>query len=338
MFSRTSKLIHPASGISLETPLLIPSFSSKGFGFGREGKSEITQVIEASKEFITKTCLVSAYDVHYQYIPEPQDLLINVDLMFLDSGGYEVSNDRDLSAIGKPIHRPREWSLEKLEDIWDQWPCDIPAVFVSYDHPNQRKSVLEQIRDAEQSLLTRSKHLHSFLLKPQTKDECFLDSALRELSLQISELAGFQLIGVTEKELGNSILERMINLAMLRQTLDNFALSIPIHVFGALDPLSVCLYFVSGAEVFDGLSWSRYAYNSGQCIYVHNNAAIAYGIDVVDDEVYIRTIKDNLNYLDQLERSLRLFSKTGDWSLMAENCNIVRGAVERLRSELERRH
>jgi hypothetical protein len=34
--------------------------------------------------------------------------------------------------------------------------------------------------------------------------------------------------------------------------LDEAGVKSPIHVFGALDPLTVCLYFVAGAEVFDG--------------------------------------------------------------------------------------
>jgi hypothetical protein len=68
----------------LETPLLVPSFSSKAFGFGRDGKPEVLQVLEAAQEFITRTCLVSAYDIHYEYVPEPRDLAITVDLMFLD--------------------------------------------------------------------------------------------------------------------------------------------------------------------------------------------------------------------------------------------------------------
>lgn len=171
MLCRTSKLIHPASGVSLETPLLVPSFSSNAFGFGRDGKSEVLEVLEAAQEFITRTCLVSAYDVHYAYIPEPQDLSITVDLMFLDSGGYEVSNDRDLSAVEKPVHRPGDWDAAKLQAIWDRWPAGLPAVLVSYDHSNHRRSVTEQLRDAKQAVLAQPGQLHSFLLKPQAKEE-----------------------------------------------------------------------------------------------------------------------------------------------------------------------
>jgi hypothetical protein len=320
----------------LETPLLVPSFSSKAFGFGHGGKPEVHRVLDAAQEFITRTCLVSAYDVHYGYVPQPQDLTITVDLMFLDSGGYEVSDDRDLSAVEKPVHRPQEWNVGKLRAIWDRWPDGLPAVLVSFDHSNHRRPVTDQLQDAKQATLAKPGHLHSFLLKPESQEERSLEPALRALQSQIGELAGFDLLGVTEKELGNSPLERMVRIAGLRRALDDACLRIPIHVFGALDPLSVCLYFVAGAEVFDGLTWSRYAYNSGQCVYLHNNATATYGLEVNDDEARLRTIKDNLRYLDRLERSLRRLAETHDWAHLTDNRDLVRTATERMQRQMGR--
>lgn len=299
MLCRTSKLVHP-SGASLETPLLVPSFSSKAFGLGHKGRPEVVRVLDAAQEFITRTCLVSAYDIQYGYVPEPQNLALSVDLMFLDSGGYEVSDDHDLSAATKPVHRPEKWDAAKLQAIWDRWPDSLPAVLVSYDHSNYRRSVSEQLQNAKQAALAKPGHLHSFLLKPETQEERTLESALRAIRGLVRDLDGFQLLGVTEKELGNSPLERMVRIAGIRRALDDASVRIPIHVFGALDPLSVCLYFVAGAEVFDGLTWSRYAYNSGRCIYVHNNAMVPYGMEINDDEARVRTIKDNLCYLGKV--------------------------------------
>lgn len=336
MLCRTSKLLHPASGTSLRTPLLVPSFSSKAFGFSHDGQPEVRRVLDASREFITKTCLISAYDVYYNYIPAPEDLGITVDLMFLDSGGYEVSEDRDLSAVDKSVHRPRDWNLQKLDAIAGRWPGAIPGVFVSYDHSNERNTVPEQLRGAKKYLHRYPGHLHSFLLKPQSPQELTLETALQALSEHIGDLSEFQLLGVTEKELGFSVLERMVRIARLRQSLDVSGLSIPIHVFGALDPLSVALYFVAGAEVFDGLTWVRYAYNRGQCVYIQNNAALNYGIEIPGDELRVRTIADNLRYLEQLERSLRRLGDTRDWNHLSTHREFVRRAVQRVKSELGR--
>ena len=336
MLCRTSKLLHPSSGTSLRTPLLVPSFSSKAFGFGHDGQPEIRRVLDASREFITKTCLISAYDVYYNYIPAPEDLGVTVDLIFLDSGGYEVSEDRDLSAVDKPVHRPRDWDLQKLGAVAGRWPGAMPAVFVSYDHSNERNPVPEQMRSAKEFLHRYPDHLHSFLLKPQSPQELTLEPTLQALSEHIGDLAEFQLLGLTEKELGFSVLERMVRIARLRQVLDAAGLSIPIHVFGALDPLSVALYFVAGAEVFDGLTWVRYAYNSGLCVYVQNNAALNYGIEIQSDELRVRTIVDNLRYLEQLERSLRRLADTRDWEHLRTHREFVQRAAEVLKSELGR--
>lgn len=43
--------------------------------------------------------------------------------------------------------------------------------------------------------------------------------------------------GVTEKELGDSILRRLRTLAQLRSRPDEVGVGSPIHVFGGLDPL-----------------------------------------------------------------------------------------------------
>ena len=86
----------------------------------------------------------------------------------------------------------------------------------------------------------------------------------------------------------------------------------------------------------DRLTWSRYAYSAGQCVYVHNNATVAYGLQINDDEARVRTIKDNLRYLDQLERSLRRLAETGDWTHLSDNRDLVQGAAERMMHELGR--
>ncbi len=60
----------------------------------------------------------------------------------------------------------------------------------------------------------------------------------------------FTFIGVTEKELGGSTLDRMVNLAKIRQALDTHEILSPIHVFGSLDPLTSILYFSGGSRSF----------------------------------------------------------------------------------------
>lgn len=94
---RTLKL----NGVEIErTPLLVPSFSSKGF-------PEVDKIIKYSSELIDGITLVSAYDLHYGKVSPPFDFS---SLIFLDSGGYEASKDTDLSDFGDKEHLPKPWS------------------------------------------------------------------------------------------------------------------------------------------------------------------------------------------------------------------------------------
>src|SRR4051812_1908777 len=99
MTARVSKLNHP-SGLMIETPILIPSFSSKGFSFNVKGASEAAEAIDLSKEFLTDSSLLSAYDLYHNHIPFTEDYICT-DFTFLDSGGYETSEIYDFSATAK---------------------------------------------------------------------------------------------------------------------------------------------------------------------------------------------------------------------------------------------
>jgi hypothetical protein len=84
------------------TPLLVPSFSSKGF-------PEVGQILKTAEELIEGPMLISAYDIHYGHLSPPFDF---ASLLFLDSGGYEASKDADLSDTGEREHTPARWSID----------------------------------------------------------------------------------------------------------------------------------------------------------------------------------------------------------------------------------
>jgi len=62
MFARRSKIVL-AGQVVAETPLLLPSFSSKGF-------PQVRGIMNLMAEFITSPILVSAYDIHYRLISD----------------------------------------------------------------------------------------------------------------------------------------------------------------------------------------------------------------------------------------------------------------------------
>lgn len=313
MLARINKIKHPL-GIEIETPLLIPSFSSKGFGFKKKpkrSKSDTSEVIDAimfSKEFLNESLLISAYDIHYKHIPISEDFLVT-DITFIDSGGYETGNAYDISATTKYNYDLKVWNLEQLKKVLKKWPEHKARVIVSYDHGNFRIPLENQIDDAEALFKEFPNSLNDFLIKPETKDQLYIKTP--NIIKNIHKLKNFDIIGITERELGNSILQRMLNLHKIRTALDKEKITAPIHVFGSLDPITSILYFLAGAEIFDGLTWLKYSYYNNCAIYSSNYGVLNpdLGINIIDSKVKSFTISKNTYYLEKMKYTMRDFVK-----------------------------
>jgi hypothetical protein len=211
-----------------------------------------------------------------------------------------------------------------------------PARGGNYDHHKERLRFMEQVSFARRCFKNFD-HLHLFLIKPETPDQTLLNEALSSAIANAAQLGSFDLIGVTEKELGRSTLDRMVQIARLRSAMDEADVKIPIHVFGALDPISVCLYYIAGAEVFDGLTWIRYGYDNGGCIYTHNLGILKYGIDATDNLVKSRAMAENYYYLQDLQRRLREFETTKKWDKLTPHAKLIDDACDSLETRLKRR-
>ena len=332
MLARTTTLIHP-SGERIETPLLVPSFSSKGFGADASGISETREIVRTAEEYLTDSMLVSAYDIHHGHIDYPKSALTNI--VIVDSGGYETSDLLDMSATFHQSVSPKDWDEAKLFSVLDAWPPFAPAIFVSFDDSHAPLSLRDQIERARRMAARYPRQLHAFLAKPETKGQQYVQ--MGNLLASVRELAGFHVIGVTEKELGNSAIERMKQLASLRLALDEADMeNVPIHVFGSLDPVSVCLYFLAGAEIFDGLTWLRYAYLDGMAVYRHNAAARLDMLARLDVFVTVATMQGNLSYLTNLTNQMRKFLNQQDFSHLSPNDKLLYQAYELLRTKMKR--
>jgi hypothetical protein len=306
-------LKHP-SGIEIETPLFIPSYSSKGFALIKnhvgEFKSEICKAIGIAKEMLEECQLVSAYDIHYNYLLDPTEL-VSTKLIFIDSGGYETSSSFDFAETKRDDSNHEEWNIAYLDAVINKWPNErFPAVIVSFDDEKVRKPIIEQINDASRLFDKHKDYLHDFLIKPETakSDYIKIDSVLKNINL----LKDFDIIGVTEKELGHSILERMQRINKIRNSLDAARIKAPIHVFGSLDPITVILYFLAGAEIFDGLTWLKYSYYNGIAMYTNNLCALDKNIEIstIDTQVKATSIVNNIHYLSRLKNILINFTKS----------------------------
>lgn len=305
------------NGVEVErTPLLVPSFSSKGF-------PDVQKIIESCSELIEGVTLVSAYDLHYGKVRPPFDF---PKLIFLDSGGYEASKDAELSDIGDRIHHPKEWTQEMHEGVLAKWQPSVPSVLISYDHPKARMEFAEQIERARSMAPGRTGFLRELLLKPETEIQTRLH--IDKLLPHIHRLADFDIIGVTEKEIGNSLVDRMKNIAKLRRALTRAGIDIPIHVFGSLDTISTPMYFLAGADIFDGLTWLRFAFHNGLTIYKHNFGALQLGVTTNSQIVDARCWHQNYYYMTDLELEMRRFLASQNFESFKYHGDMFKTALE----------
>ena len=337
MLARSSILRHP-SGVTLRTPLLVPSFSSRGLGFNRKGISEIKDVFLNTSEILTESMLVSAYDIKYKHLPNPASFPCVPSLTIVDSGGYETGMDYDFSAAYQYDYTHRKWDLGTYMRVLDRWPKRIPAAFVSFDKESSGRGIVRQIAEARELFSRYPNQLHTFLLKPTKACRGLLQNTMDIVHPHVKKMADFQIIGVAEKELGRRMLDRMETVARLRKALNDVGIAAPIQVFGALDPLSSTLYCLAGAEIFDGLTWLRFSYGEGQCVYSHNYGVLHIGLDQDDDFVRAKGFSDNYSYLRDLQLCLRTFVADGDFSKLDRRVvpdpDFLRRALDSLKAKL----
>lgn len=303
----------------LMTPMLVPSFSSCGFPQDKQQLQRVTNdnFRLYAKEF--ESLLVSAYDLYHGYvsfddIPEGNTIIV-------DSGGYEVSQEDDDSAIyWKPQPQAgATWNETMLLKILTKLPDDPRFIFVNLD---SNDNVSAQAHRAIAQLGRFSQARRTFLLKEElpgkdiTRQETEYVS-LRPMIAQLSgittELTNFDILGVTEKSLGQSYFERLSNLRLLGALIKKYHLNLPIHIFGALDPLSVRIYTMAGADIFDGLTWLRFAYRGDECVYLNNELLKESDWrENISEEGHDSVYNRNYAYLMGLQANLREYRMTND--------------------------
>ena len=99
---------------SLNVPLVVPSFSSRGFPQDRGNLLKVTRRHFRSFADSFDSLLVSAFDLHFGYV-HPSDIPKS-SVVFVDSGGYESHEWEDDSAthlkLLPHVHEvvPKSWT------------------------------------------------------------------------------------------------------------------------------------------------------------------------------------------------------------------------------------
>lgn len=289
---------------SIVTPLLVPSFSSKGF-------LDIEKLHSYVKDHIPDASLISAYDIYYEKIKIEN--IYQSDILFVDSGGYESSVDIELSEIYNKDYIPNKWDYGKFKDQVLKLEPLTNIALVSYDNANEKNDLRTQISKANELFALFPSFAKVFLYKPTGQEETKVNIDL--LTNNIENLNNFSILGVTEKELGSSVLERCKNIIKLRESLDKKGMQTPIHIFGCLDPFNIIAYFICGADIFDGLSWLRFSFVNGMACYINSYAITSGKWALNDQRLKALTYGHNLQDLTLLMNRMKHFSNTYDWNV-----------------------
>lgn len=320
---------HPLGGI-VDLPLLVPSFSSKGFLLfeRRESKrlrneySEIAYHLQEFGQRDTQAGLISTYDLHHRHFEapdmisdSPEDYLQRTILTFIDSGGYELAKDFDSTEPKRYMYVPKDFSMEECKAVLHQLTSrqdPLQLVITNFDDEVRGMPLDKQISEARTLFEEFPGHLTNFLMKPWNSEGKPLDpSHLSPNDFQ--KLQNFPIIGVTEKELGKDLIVRLTAIADLRKGLDDAGINAPIHVWGGLDPIITPLYFFAGADIFDGISWLRYAYRNGVSICRDSFGILDGGLSIrtTKSELDLHINMKNLSFLNQLSDAMMQWSLSG---------------------------
>lgn len=306
-----------------DNPIIIPSFSSKGNMLINDGEKIISdnhELILMLDKYLYHTYLISSYDVYYNLMPDNIDEYPLTDFLFVDSGGYEISDSYDLSEKYKYNYHICEWNIKNMMKVYQKiYKSSLfdstKLVLTTFDC---QVDLYNQIMKADLLKTEFPNATIDFLIK--IKDD--FTSFYRQFDQYKEELMKFSIIGITEKELGITLKDKLLNIIKVRSTMDSLGWEGSIHIFGGLEPNVLTLYFLAGANIFDGLSWQRVRFSNNSTLHNPNN----YMIDRSEIDNKYWMMANNILDLLSLEETLRDYSMNNDMKkIRSLLCNILQG-------------
>lgn len=295
------------NNISSFLPLMIPSFSSKGNILIKQNDgiyvSDNYSLLTTLNNTLSKTYLLSAYDIYYGLMPSDPCEWPKTEYLFIDSGGYETNQSYETTERNKFNYHVEDWTPEKMREVYrrimDSPSLQNSTVIIStFDFEG---SFIEQLERAESLQRTFPCATVNFLVK--------IHSSVRHLASEIKRLSSrinaFKILGFTEKELGSTVQERIQNLILLKRVLLLNGWKGHVHLFGGLNPLLAKIYYFAGADIFDGLSWQRERYltHSGLIDQAF------FDISISEQENRYEMMLDNLVFMQDMSTNLARYSQ-----------------------------
>ena len=297
--------------LDVTTPLIAPSFSSCGF-------PDVLHIWEEFKHKLYGVCLVSAFDISKGHIPE--DTYDSVNVVIVDSGIYETNCEH----ISGDLHTKTQaikWTRARYHEIVQGIGNRGNVILVNFDQPGRLE---DQIERACEDFSNAPEAASDFLVKP-------IDSTglvnLPKLIQRKETLRQFNIIGITAREIGDSLLARCSSVVTLRSLLNDSGLYTPVHIFGAINPYEILTYFLCGADIFDGLNWLRLAFRNHASMPIYEAAMEDMKWNRIDRDLLIEEWTDNLRFLFQLQEALQRYALYGDLDSLIEQFPVARQAA-----------
>lgn len=271
---------------TLKSPFFYPSISSI------QANYEIYNYFKLIQKTSYPAFLISAYDLYNSkekanFIKDISAASQNGFLVLMDSGHYEAY-----------WHNDGNWTFDKFQGVLKNVEIDLCFSFdVFYDEKKKLKEhIKETIKYVAMTGGAQKSGITIPIIHSTPKD-------LPEVIKKVVEGINPEMIGITERELGDSLLERAKNLRFIRNELNKTRKDIPIHLLGTGNPTSLLIYFLCGADFFDALEWCKNVANPSNGHLYH-----FVQLDLIDCDCEICKIK-NLSYPVRVTSHNLLFYK-----------------------------
>ena len=243
----------------------------------------------------------------------PSDVTDLVNVVFWDSGLFETNDEwTETNGHGTPL-KGVKWTKEQYRGTLKNIGGTGNSVVVNFDEVGDLENqIINALEDFSQVPHAAS----DFLVKPTDESEWV---NLSKLGLYFDRLVEVDVIGITAREAGDSLITRCSSIVMLRDMLNRAGLDTPIHIFGAINPYELLAYFFCGADVFDGLNWLRCSFRNCNSIPIGETAMENFRWNLTDSELKMQAWTNNLRILFRLQDEIQRFGTGGDFeSLVAE--------------------
>ncbi|MCI4336504.1 MAG: hypothetical protein L3K17_04835 [Thermoplasmata archaeon] len=143
-------------GTNFQTPLLVPSYSSRGF--------DPSPIYEDTNQYCQDSKLLSAYDIRHKLI-DPKHIY-SADLLFIDSGHYERIPTHNPGEPYEDMRRGEEsWSIPLYDEALKSLDTDqCKIVRVTYDRPDLVRNQVAGARKSAKNVTTQLSGLRQLQL------------------------------------------------------------------------------------------------------------------------------------------------------------------------------